>query len=176
MGLDLALFEGSVPRDLLCAVCGRVLVQPEMSTCQHVFCSSCLRKSVTMACPVCGTWLQMTSYPPPSKLCVRLLGLRIRCDHKCVSSTTDSQLKEVQFGPSSQPPEQMPHPRGAGFPLQEAELRPPGVESHHPLRSLRLQGAGSLHLGEELRHQEEEKGFLKTIALLAATYQSSQEH
>ncbi|GFO38903.1 E3 ubiquitin-protein ligase nrdp1 [Plakobranchus ocellatus] len=94
MGLHRKMFEGPVPPDLLCSLCGHVLVQPESSvSCQHIFCSSCLQENVATPCPSCGTALQSVPHrPAPAQLRLRLLELRIHCDHKCSQVVALGQL------------------------------------------------------------------------------------
>lgn len=82
-GLDLSLFEGAVPPETICVFCRRVLVQPEVSFCQHVFCAPCLHCHNGQSCPTCGERLQGTSQKPPIHLRRQLLNLKAHCDRKC---------------------------------------------------------------------------------------------
>lgn len=88
MGLDVQLFEGQVPDDLLCTSCRKVLASPVKNvSCPHLFCNACLKRLIkterVKACPACSAVLRLKGHTPSVELRLRLLDLVIRCSHNC---------------------------------------------------------------------------------------------
>ena len=93
MGLDVDRFEGEVAEDLMCLLCTKVLEKPSSSTCGHIFCDGCLKKSAdkTIDCPRCGQTLVPVAKDADKEaeiLAERLGNLSIRCTHLSRGCTT----------------------------------------------------------------------------------------
>ncbi|XP_046554560.1 E3 ubiquitin-protein ligase PDZRN3-like isoform X2 [Haliotis rubra] len=87
MGLDLTLFVGAIDPALICSICSQVFVNPVSNSCHHIFCQSCIGKSSksrkSQYCPECSTKLHAESSEVSVELKLKLLGLRIKCNHGC---------------------------------------------------------------------------------------------
>ncbi|KAL8619238.1 hypothetical protein ACOMHN_050019 [Nucella lapillus] len=133
MGLDLELFEGDVPEDLVCGLCHKVVVHPvHSSTCTHLFCKACLRRQrlegqkaeEAPQCPTCGVALEGEAPKPPGvDLKVKLLGLVIHCSHHCGKVCTLAELPDHVGKDCPNAPVTCPHvKRGCKMAVKRAEV------------------------------------------------------
>ena len=89
MGLDVNLFEDDVADEFICKICNKVLLNPLVAGCSHVFCEPCLlrrieSKGTRAQCPVCTSALDPDTFLTSSiDFKLRLLNLKIRCSNKC---------------------------------------------------------------------------------------------
>lgn len=89
MGLDVDLFEETVADEFICKLCHKVLLNPIVAGCSHVFCEPCLlrriKSKVTKSlCPTCTSVLDPDTFLTSSiEFKLRLLNLKVRCSHKC---------------------------------------------------------------------------------------------
>ncbi|XP_046352808.1 E3 ubiquitin-protein ligase PDZRN3-like isoform X1 [Haliotis rufescens] len=87
MGLDLTLFVGTIDPNLICSICSQVFVNPVSNSCHHIFCQSCIRRRsksrTSRYCPECSTKLHAESSEVSVELKLKLLRLRIKCNHGC---------------------------------------------------------------------------------------------
>lgn len=92
MGLDVDLFEESVGDEFLCKLCRKVLLNPIVAGCAHVFCEPCLLRRIKSKtgkaqCPTCTSVLDPDAFLTSSiEFKLRLLNLKVRCSHNCGES------------------------------------------------------------------------------------------
>ena len=89
MGLDVNLFEEEVSDEFLCKLCNRVLLNPLVAGCSHVFCEPCLLRRIKSKvsksqCPTCMSELDPDTFLTSSiDFKLRLLNLKIKCSNHC---------------------------------------------------------------------------------------------
>ena len=78
----------AIPQDILCGICGNILLHPVLNTCPHIFCFGCVRRKLSSTqaarkCPTCDAEWESEPREAPDELKSTLNNLKFHCPHKC---------------------------------------------------------------------------------------------
>ncbi|XP_026325289.1 E3 ubiquitin-protein ligase NRDP1-like [Hyposmocoma kahamanoa] len=85
MGFEIKRFQGDVDEELICPICSGVLEDPlQAPTCEHAFCSACIREWISRqpTCPVDRQAVTSSQLRPVPRILRNLLSrLCTSCDN-----------------------------------------------------------------------------------------------
>ncbi|SPQ96352.1 RING-type domain-containing protein [Plasmodiophora brassicae] len=107
MGFPLDSFTERVPPPLICRLCDCVFQDPVGLPCGHMFCRSCLNKSLlestSPTCPVCNAFVDRSQCVKVNELVLDLLGdLKTACSKCLWRGTLHSYAEHVAKGCASE--------------------------------------------------------------------------
>lgn len=99
MGLDRDLFPGEVCEEFICKLCSQVLLNPVTSGCDHVFCQTCIVRTMKSRvtrheCPSCSANLTLSMKDTGVEFKLKLLNLIVECSHKCGAKFVLAELPD----------------------------------------------------------------------------------
>lgn len=83
MGYEITRFIGRIDEEFLCSICTMVLQNPVQSSCEHMFCDSCIKDWLLLdqRCPEDRLPLKFDQLKTPGRVIRNLLNkLNIKCD------------------------------------------------------------------------------------------------
>ncbi|EFC40564.1 predicted protein [Naegleria gruberi] len=91
------LDENNIEKDLICSLCYHPFIDPIMhSTCENMFCSSCVKKVIGNKCPLCkGENFTSNCSSVPRFVTNKLLQLKVECS-MCKGAVARGDLKDHQ--------------------------------------------------------------------------------
>ncbi len=97
MGIDVDRIEGTVEKELICALCSKVFESPVVGKCGHTFCSICLERAAKrqIDCPTCGGAVTKDGSAASTELVEELGKLSIHCEHRSSGCETVVPLKAL---------------------------------------------------------------------------------
>lgn len=99
MGLDRELFPGDVEKEFICRLCSQVLLNPVTAGCEHIFCQSCVVRTMKSlvtkhACPTCNASISLNMTDTNVEFKLKLLNLVMQCTHKCGANFILAELPD----------------------------------------------------------------------------------
>ncbi|KAI7696115.1 E3 ubiquitin-protein ligase NRDP1 [Sarcoptes scabiei] len=86
MGFDTDLFdENDLNEELICSICACVLEKPLMSSCDHIFCGTCITKWLRNhdSCPIDRSALRVGMLRKAPRIIINLINkLKLHCPHR----------------------------------------------------------------------------------------------
>lgn len=95
MGYEVTSFVGEVDAEFVCTVCMMVVEKPLVSPCDHIFCTKCILKWITLHnnCPVDRRSLQANSLKTAPRFYRNLWSkLKVKCQLRKLSLNLLSQM------------------------------------------------------------------------------------